>query len=705
MLSSEQLAVVNKDNRRVFLEGYAGTGKTSAGVSRLTNLISSGIFGENILVLVPQRPLAYPYFNALKDPNLPPGSTVDILTLGGLAQRMISLFWPIISYSAGFSRPGIPPIFLTLETAQYYLAKVVFPLIKNQGYFDTIHLDQNRILSQIIDNLNKATAIGLPYTSIGSRLKSAWVAKNRDLSRPRVYDEAQECAGLFRQFCLEHNLLDFSLQLDIFTNYLWQSLLCKQYLLNRYHHLIYDNIEEDIPIAHDIIRQWLVSFKSALLIFDTGGGYRSFLGSDPDSAYSLKESCGETISFNRSFTIPFEMKSFELALLGAINCRPLPPAAEFAPVFTLTHKRFFPDMYAWIRGEINNLLINEKVSPGEIAILSPFLTDSLRFSLMNALQQGGIPVRSNRPSRSLRDEPATRCLLTFAKIAHPQWQFPLSRFDLRYALMQSIAGMDLLRADILAKITFQNNKFSEKGLGSFDNIIPDTQERISYSLGEKFENIRFWLEEYRKSNAIELDSFLSRFFGEILSQPGFGFHSQVDSASVAARLIESIQKFRSGTADASMLDPNECGKEYILMVEKGVIAAQYLQQTPENWQNDSILLSPAYSFLISNRPVSYQFWLDIGSYSWWQRIAQPLTHPIVLSRRWNEGDIWSDSLELQNNQESLSRLLSGLIYRCRKHIFLFTTGFNERGEEERGPLVQAMQIIQRHIHHEGENGI
>jgi hypothetical protein len=705
MLSSEQLNVVNKDNRRVFLEGYAGTGKTSAGVSRLTNLISSGIFGEKILVLVPQRPLGYPYFNALKDPNLPPGSTVDILTLGGLAQRMISLFWPIISYSAGFSRPGIPPIFLTLETAQYYLAKVVFPLIKNQGYFDTIHLDQNRILSQIIDNLNKAAAIGLPYTSIGSRLKSAWVAKNRDLSRPRVYDEAQECAGLFRQFCLEHNLLDFSLQLDIFTNYLWQSLLCKQYLLNRYHHLIYDNIEEDIPIAHDIIRQWLVSFKSALLIFDIGGGYRSFLGSDPDSAYSLKESCGETITFNRSFTIPFEMKSFELALLGAINRRPLPPAAEFAPVFTLTHKRFFPDMYAWIRGEINNLLINEKVSPGEIAILSPFLTDSLRFSLMNALQQGGIPVRSNRPSRSLRDEPATRCLLTFAKIAHPQWQFPLSRFDLRYALMQSIAGMDLLRADILAKITFQNNKFSEKGLGSFDNIIPDTQERISYSLGEKFENIRFWLEEYRKSNAIELDSFLSRFFGEILSQPGFGFHSQVDSASVAARLIESIQKFRSGTTDTSMLDPNECGKEYILMVEKGVIAAQYLQQTPENWQNDSILLSPAYSFLISNRPVSYQFWLDIGSYSWWQRIAQPLTHPIVLSRRWNEGDIWSDSYEFQNNQESLSRLLSGLIYRCRKHIFLFTTGFNERGEEERGPLVQAMQIIQRHIHHEGENGI
>jgi hypothetical protein len=141
------------------------------------------------------------------------------------------------------------------------------------------------------------------------------------------------------------------------------------------------------------------------------------------------------------------------------------------------------------------------------------------------------------------------------------------------------------------------------------------------------------------------------------------------------------------------------------MVENGVIAAQYLQPEQNNANIDSVLLSPAYSFIISNRPVSYQFWLDIGSLSWWERIAQPLTHPIVLSRRWREGTVWNDIQELQNNQETLSRLSSGLIRRCRKQIFLCTSGYNERGAEERGPLLQALQTIQRHVQKINENAI
>ena len=32
-----------------------------------------------------------------------------------------------------------------------------------------------------------------------------------------------------------------------------------------------------------------------------------------------------------------------------------------------------------------------------------------------------VPVRSHRPSRSLREEPVTHVLLTLAKLAHPQW--------------------------------------------------------------------------------------------------------------------------------------------------------------------------------------------------------------------------------------------------------------------------------------------
>ena len=35
---------------------------------------------------------------------------------------------------------------------------------------------------------------------------------------------------------------------------------------------------------------------------------------------------------------------------------------------------------------------------------------------------------------------------------------------------------------------------------------------------------------------------------------------------------------------------------------------------------------------MSNRPVDYQFWLDVGGRGWFERLYQPLTHPYVLSR-------------------------------------------------------------------------
>ena len=134
------------------------------------------------------------------------------------------------------------------------------------------------------------------YTEIGSRLDSAWIG---DPGQRRIYTDAQDCAARFRNFCLQNNLLDFSLQLEVFWDYLWTAPLVHDYLIKTYHHLIYDNIEEDVPRAHDLIREWLPQFDSALLIYDEGAGYRRFLGADVDTAYALHELCDDQVTFDR----------------------------------------------------------------------------------------------------------------------------------------------------------------------------------------------------------------------------------------------------------------------------------------------------------------------------------------------------------------------------------------------------------------------
>jgi hypothetical protein len=137
------------------------------------------------------------------------------------------------------------------------------------------------------------------------------------------------------------------------------------------------------------------------------------------------------------------------------------------------------------------------------------------------------------------------------------------------------------------------------------------------------------------------------------------------------------------------------------MVHDGVIAAQYIRSwqlptIPPATSGGAVLLAPAYTFLMSNRPVTVQFWLDVGSQGWFERLYQPLTHPYVLSRHWLPGVTWNSDDEFAAAQDTLERLVRGLARRCREKIYLGLSEMNEQGFESRGPLLIALQRVLRH---------
>ncbi len=494
-LEQTQLTVINAPrDSKTFLSGPAGCGKTTAGVGRLRALLEAGVSASSILILTPQRTLQGPYESALSAPDISPGGQVALATVGGLARRMVDLFWPLVGEMAGFSHPDEPPIFLTLETAQYYMARIVRPLL-DEGLFASVTIDRNRLYSQVLDNLNKAATVGFSHTEIGERLSAAWLG---DPGQRRVYEDAQASASRFRKYCLEHSLLDFSLQMEIFWNFLWRTQECHTFLTRQYHHLIYDNIEEDTPVAHDLVLDWLPDIDSALIIFDSEGGYRRFLGADPESAERLAAKCSEKNELNQSFVTTQEIQELEAAFTSkflpdhstqltrnSLNSLIFPPKE--------TPTRYFPQMLEWVAVEIQQLINKEGLSPSEIVVLAPYLPDALRFALSNRLEELQIPWRSHRPSRSLRDEPASACLLTLAELAHPDWNIHPTKFDMAHAFMFAFEGMDLVRAQLLAEIVYRTRDIS---LSSFSAIQTEMQERITFTFGMQYEKLREWIKTY-----------------------------------------------------------------------------------------------------------------------------------------------------------------------------------------------------------------
>ncbi len=696
--------------RRTFLAGFTGTGKTTQAVDHLRELLQTGAQADGILVIAPQRSLLKPYQDLLRRADLPAGDEIETLTIGGLAKRSVDLWWPAIAREAGFAKPDRPPVFLTLETAQYYMERVVQPFITERYFFEEVRLAHERIYSQLLDNLNKAAVVGFPYEEVGQRLIAAWSGPS---TQTITFAQVQDCLNRFRAYCLEHNLLDFSLQIELFRRLLQHDWF-RHNLYGRYRHLIVDNVEEDTPFTHDLLRDWIPQTASALIVYDTEAGYRSFLGADARSGDTLRSVCDEIVELRESHVMSPAVQVLEAMVTHVLSVNSDLPTRTSGLHDALSYGggRFHPQMLDWAVTQITELM-QRKVAPQDIVILAPFMSDALRFALEERLQRHDIPTRSLRPSRSLNEEAVTRGLMTLAALAHPQWQIVPPQADAAQAIILSIDHLDPARGHLIAERLYHTRsghalsgsqvesrgRPGEAELRAFENLKPDLQERIGFEVGARIDRLREWLQAYAQSETQPpLDVFFARLFGEVLSQPGYGFHRQIDPGRITAQIVESARKFRQTVNPdpyAAILDSN-VGRDYVRMVSEGVVAATYVE-SPYAEKPNAVLLAPAYTFLLSNESVGYQFWLNAGSPAWWERLYQPLTHPYVLSRQWPPDKKWGDEDEVAARQATLLRLVRGLLRRCRTRVYLAISTLNEQGFEERGPLLTVIQQVLREM--------
>ncbi len=685
-------AAVTPDTQpTLFLEGPAGAGKTTQAIERIRSLIDDGVAPDRILLLTPHRSYTLAYEEAFDQRSW---YGLGKATIGGLARRYVSLFWPeVLAQSKYPFVQGQEPTFLTYEVAQYFMARLVSPLIE-QGYFADLKLTRHRLYSQLLDNLNKAAVNYIPLDALSDYLRSARIGT--ELSDGHV-EEISNTVAAYRQLCAQGNLLDFSLYLTLFWDLVRHSQPLRDYLFGQHRHLVYDNCEEDIPLAHDIVRLWMnhddSRLESVLILYDCDAGFRKFLAANPLSAYTLKQECAASQLIESTATVPESLQVFGRRLCDAIGDRPDAGAVSDVDNDDKRRVQVFSDrlhhqMVQRVTGQVEQLIENG-IEPAQIAIISPFLNDSLYYGLSTRLDTAQISHYVHRPSRTLRDEPVTKVLLTLAALAHPSWRLERPSPEAVTHMFDRLLGAaDLVRAALLASVAYEG-VHEAVGLKSFEEIASQARDRITYRVGESYEVLRSWLEEYQSEEDLPVDLFFSRLFGEVLSQPGFGFHKDVPAGMQVASLVESAQKFRRAVAEASGDEGEAVGKAYVEMVQEGVVSAFYSM----NWADPStsVLIAPAHTFLLRNRTYAHQLWLDVGSPAWHRRIHQPLTNPYVLSRDWNtQEEEWSSAWEAKFETERLTCMVSGLVRRCTDSVYLFNSELSAHGQEQTGDLLVAL---------------
>ncbi len=545
----------------------------------------------------------------------------------------------------------------------------------NEGAFSDLRLRPQQIVSQLLDTLNRAALNGLTVEEAMARQRHSWVG---EADRVRHLNDAETAVSYFPAHCLQHSLLDLSLIITVFDRHLVKHPQFSRYFSERYRHLLVDNVEEQTPAGHNLIAQMMDSMVSTTIAYDAGGGYKRFMAADPTGANRFRTACQYAFDFDTSFVTPAPLWALSNRIENGLMNTQLPTEGADEAILDVINGRYRRDMVAALIPTLA-ALIHQGIPASEIAIITPYLDGAIRYNLTQELQKAGLPHFLLRRRSSPRDEPRIRTWLTWLAIAHPDWDVQPSVYDVAEALTLSMDGLDPARAALLTRHWYD---ITAGRLLLTENLPEKVRERLSEPILERADALRVWLIEARD---LPLSHFLHALFTELLSQPDFHAEPDLAGAAVCDWLVQAATRLETTAAGLQLGSGYPVGKAFIESIYQGIVTSNppNLGDPPDP---DGIMISTIYGYLLADKTVQVQVWLDAAATGWWDIPNQPLSNAFVLAQSWPDGKLWTTDDDFHIRNQLLSRLVRGLNGRCSHSIILANSDFDRRGLRQDGIL-------------------
>ncbi len=654
--------------------GAVSTGKTAVLHHKLLSLLQHGEPAYTILTLTAERGHEASFLEYIHNTDAGSYTDLNIITYNWMAQEMVTLFWPILARDAGFADPHRPPTLLSYDLAQLLMWKIITPML-DEGAFNDLRLRPQQIVSQLLDTLNRAALNGLTVAEAMARQRHSWIG---EADRVRHLNDAETAVTHFRAHCLQNSLLDLSLIVTVFDRHLLKHPQFSRYFSERYRHLLVDNIEEQTPAGQNLITQMMDSMETTTIAYDAGGGYKRFMAADPTGANRFYTACDYAFTFDTSFVTPAPLWALSNRIENGLLNTTLPMEGADEAILDVVHGRYRRDMVAALIPTLA-ALIHQGTPPDKIAIITPYLDGAMQYNLTQELQAAGLPCYFLRRRSSPRDEPRIRTWLTWLALTHPDWGVQPSVYDVAEALTLSMDDIDPARASLLTRHWYDIT--SGRLLLSKD--LPQTvRERLPNSVLERADILRDWL---LNAESLPLSHFLHTLFTELLSRPDFHAEPDLAGAAVCDWLVRAAGRLEL-TADGLQLGGNTpIGQTFIESIYQGIVTSNppHLGDPPDP---DGIMISTIYGYLLANKTVQVQVWLDAAATGWWDIPNQPLSNAFVLAQSWPDGKVWTTDDDFRIRNQLLSRLVRGLNGRCSHSIILANSDFDRRGLRQDGVL-------------------
>lgn len=663
---------------KLILKGPAGSGKSSVLLERYKYLVRElHIPSEKILILVLNRSQSLEWRTKT---SLESSGAIRRTSYYGFIQSELITYYPIVVKNCSeIVNKRIKPIFLTFESAQFLVSKVIEWQRENSGLFSGVTSYADRIAIELTANLVKAATSDIPFYEIGNRLYNSLEIK--DESKKQLFSDADMILSAYRKKCMELGIFDFGMAVELYNKCLLRDEGYREHLVSRTRHLIVDNIEECVPTETDFIEFLIPKLDSCLLGYNAEGGYGEIFGSNHlYMKQKLVDICS-TEELGKSYTCSDYLYEFSDMLfenielgMGRKNIKSL--SIERDPPCELRS-----EMLERVGERAARLVNEEGYRPSDIVILSTYADPVTEFVIARILERQGCQLKNLARKSRVVDNPFTQALITLAQLCHPAYGVLPNRDDVK-ALVRMILKIDPVRSSMLAGEICEQRPFA----GFPDVEFPGLVERIGYYNIEKYEYIRGWIKEYKElGKPLPINEFFQKVFLEILIS---GEVSDGD-ISQAKNLIDSARTF----VDTVSRFNRNAGKDFLQLVRSGVKAAESIFELEEKLGGDSVLMTTPVNYLAGSMKNKVVLLTSLSSRNWTPRSIKELTNAHVLTKTWDTDKVYTEELEESNQKHYLAVIMRSIVKRCGEKLITFESNLSANGYENDGMLCEYFEEI------------
>ena len=586
------------------------------------NIIKNNNYkSSNILFLVPNAITKLSYIREIR---LPFSEQLKITTYSHFVQSEVIKYWPIIAENCQeIKKEKISPSFISQSLSEYIIKSYIKKIREEENYFQDIVATDRSICRNILDNLSKACFNNLDIKTIGEKIYDS--KKNRNDLNRYSYTQMQEVIDYYLELMLNNGIIDNSIAVYLYNNYLLNNEDYKRRLKREYNYLIVDSLENASVSESNLIIELLENAKESYIFYDKSKDYSSF--KNVDITY-VEESI---------------IKKFfpeKIINLNEINLKTL--YEEKKKIELNENAHLYDEMIESVGDKILQL-IKEGKNLSDMVIISPINNSILDYKISNKLKQNNLQVKNTKIDNKIIDHPYANALVVatciFLELQH------LIKEEEYINFIEILFEVNKIRAIKIFNTRHENEDY--KNLVQFIKNKEKEELRISEFL------LQFYIEKILNLKDGKKNV---EFCKDIIKQ-----------SDIFSEILEDL--------DMNKKEKNEI----FIKCLKENINEYYMSADIEDMKNSNkIIITTPYTYINANINRKIQIWLDVGSNVWNMKIEKDISNPLVLRKSFKEKEIYSDEMEDKNKKYYLYNLIYNLLHDSEE-IYAFKSEYSVNG--------------------------